>query len=106
VVQAYSKRAAPVLDWLYALAEKLDRKIMVRLVKGAYWDTEIKLAQVNGMGVFPVFTRKAASDVSWICTAAKLLDMTDRIYPQFATHNAHSATSVLELAEEKNIHPD
>ena len=106
VVQAYSKRAAPVLDWLYALAQRLDRKIMVRLVKGAYWDSEIKRAQVEGLEGFPVFTRKAASDVSWICNAAKLLGMTDRIYPQFATHNAHSAASVLEIAEEQGIHPD
>ncbi len=103
VVQAYSKRAAPVLDWLYALAQRLDRKIMVRLVKGAYWDSEVKRAQVEGLAGFPVFTRKAATDVSWLCNAAKLLGMTDRIYPQFATHNAHSAASVLEIAAERGV---
>jgi len=102
VVQAYGKRAAPVIDWLHALAEKLDRRIMVRLVKGAYWDTEIKRAQIDGVEDFPVFTRKAASDVSYICCAQKLLGLTDRIYPQFATHNAHSVAAILEMAEGKD----
>lgn len=100
VVQAYSKRAAGVIDWLYALANELDRKIMVRLVKGAYWDTEIKQAQVDGATDYPVFTRKTASDVSFICCANKLLQLTDRIYPQFATHNAHTIAAVLELARD------
>ena len=99
VVQAYSKRAAPVLDWLYNLANTLDRKIMVRLVKGAYWDTEIKQAQVDGLQDFPVFTQKSATDISYICCAKKLLGMTDRIYPQFATHNAHSVAAILEMAD-------
>ena len=98
VVQAYGKRAGPVLDWLHALAEKLDRRIMVRLVKGAYWDSEIKHAQVDGHPGFPVYTRKAATDVSYISCAAKLLSMTDRIFPQFATHNAHTMASILEMA--------
>ncbi len=98
VVQAYGKRAGPVLDWLHALAEKLDRKIMVRLVKGAYWDSEIKLAQVEGHPGLPVYTRKAATDVSYISCAAKLLSMTDRIFPQFATHNAHTMAAILEMA--------
>ena len=98
VVQAFGKRAAPVLDWLYALAQRLDRKIMVRLVKGAYWDTEIKRAQVLGLDGYPVFTRKLNTDVSYITCAQKLLSMTDRIYPQFATHNAHSVAAVLKLA--------
>jgi RHH-type proline utilization regulon transcriptional repressor/proline dehydrogenase/delta 1-pyrroline-5-carboxylate dehydrogenase len=98
VVQAYGKRAVPVIEWLYTLASELDRKIMVRLVKGAYWDTEIKRAQVEGLSDFPVFTRKAATDVSYMCCAKKLLAMTDRIYPQFATHNAHSIATILELA--------
>ncbi len=101
VVQAYGKRASYVLDWLNALATELDRKIMVRLVKGAYWDTEIKRAQVEGLGGFPVFTRKAATDVSYICCAKKLLAMSDRIYPQFATHNAHTVAAILEMAEDK-----
>jgi RHH-type transcriptional regulator, proline utilization regulon repressor / proline dehydrogenase / delta 1-pyrroline-5-carboxylate dehydrogenase len=102
VVQAYGKRAGPVLDWLHTLAEQLDRKIMVRLVKGAYWDTEIKRAQVEGIADFPVFTRKVATDVSYICCAARLLAMTDRIYPQFATHNAHTVSAILELATDKS----
>ncbi|MGB0798102.1 MAG: proline dehydrogenase family protein, partial [Planktomarina sp.] len=98
VVQAYGKRAAHVIDWLVALADQLDRKIMVRLVKGAYWDTEIKLAQVEGLPGFPVFGAKHNTDVNYICCAAKLLDRADRIYPQFATHNAHTIAAVLNLA--------
>lgn len=100
VVQAYGLRAGAVIDYLYALAQKLDRRIMVRLVKGAYWDTEVKRAQTLGLHSFPVFTRKSATDVSYIANARKLLGMTDRIYPQFATHNAHSVAAILELAED------
>ncbi len=100
VVQAYSKRAAAVIDWLYALATALDRTIMVRLVKGAYWDTEIKRAQVDGVASFPVFTNKAATDVSFICCAQKLLNYGDRITAQFATHNAHTVCAVLEMAKD------
>ena len=103
VVQAYGKRAAFALDWLYGLAEKHDRRFMVRLVKGAYWDAEIKRAQVMGLDGFPVFTRKACSDVSFLSCATKLLNMTDRIYPQFATHNAHSVSSILEMAQIKGV---
>ena len=98
VVQAFGQRAAPVIDWLYALSEKLDRRIMVRLVKGAYWDTEIKHAQVIGAEGFPVFTHKSATDISYIANARKLLGMVDRIYPQFATHNAHTVAAILEMA--------
>jgi RHH-type proline utilization regulon transcriptional repressor/proline dehydrogenase/delta 1-pyrroline-5-carboxylate dehydrogenase len=98
VVQAFGKRASFVIDWLYTLAEQLDRKIMVRLVKGAYWDSEIKRAQMDGVPDFPVFTTKSATDISYICCAAQLLKMTDRIYPQFATHNAHSVSAILEMA--------
>ncbi|MGR3660155.1 MAG: bifunctional proline dehydrogenase/L-glutamate gamma-semialdehyde dehydrogenase PutA [Paracoccaceae bacterium] len=101
VVQAYSKRADLVLDWLHQLARDLDRKIMVRLVKGAYWDSEIKRAQVEGLGGFPVFTHKAATDVSYLHCAKKLLGMTDRIYPQFATHNAHTVASILEMTDDR-----
>ncbi len=101
VVQAYGKRASFVLDWLYALAGELDRNIMVRLVKGAYWDTEIKRAQVEGLTGFPVYTRKAATDISYICCAKKLMGMTDRIYPQFATHNAHTVAAILEMVDDK-----
>lgn len=103
VVQSFGKRCAPVLDWLHQLASDLDRKIMVRLVKGAYWDTEIKRAQVEGAAGFPVFTRKVATDVAYICNAKKLLGMTDRIYPQFATHNAHTVAAILELATDKSV---
>jgi RHH-type proline utilization regulon transcriptional repressor/proline dehydrogenase/delta 1-pyrroline-5-carboxylate dehydrogenase len=71
---------------------------MVRLVKGAYWDSEVKQAQVDGAEDYPVFTRRSATDVSYICCASKLLGMTDRIYPQFATHNAQTAATILELA--------
>ncbi|MEY3959608.1 MAG: hypothetical protein RIR14_261, partial [Pseudomonadota bacterium] len=101
VVQAYGRRAGAVIDWLYALAVKLDRKIMVRLVKGAYWDAEVKRAQVLGLESFPVFTRKQATDVSYIANARKLLAMTDRIYPQFATHNAHTVAAILDMATDK-----
>ncbi|WP_404811433.1 bifunctional proline dehydrogenase/L-glutamate gamma-semialdehyde dehydrogenase PutA [Gemmobacter serpentinus] len=106
VVQAYGRRAGPVLDWLYALATKLDRRIMVRLVKGAYWDAEVKRAQVMGLDGFPVFTRKQATDVSYIANARKLLRMTDRIYPQFAGHNAHTVAAVLDMAEVEGVRFD
>ena len=98
VVQAYGRRAVDVIDGLYDMAQRYDRRIMVRLVKGAYWDTEVKHAQVEGLSDFPVFTRKAATDVSYLANARKLLGMTDRIYPQFATHNAHTVAAVLEMA--------
>ncbi|QOR37689.1 bifunctional proline dehydrogenase/L-glutamate gamma-semialdehyde dehydrogenase PutA [Billgrantia diversa] len=98
VVQAYGRRAGPVIETLYELAERLDRKIMVRLVKGAYWDTEIKLAQEVGVETFPVFTRKANTDVSYMACAQMLLDRRDRIYPQFATHNAHTCAAVVAMA--------
>ena len=102
VVQAYGPRCAFVIDWLHALAEKLDRRIMVRLVKGAYWDTEIKRAQTLGLPGYPVFTRKANTDVSYIACARKLLGYTDRIYPQFATHNAHTVAAVLAMAPDSD----
>lgn len=98
VVQAYGRRAGPVIDWLDDLAARLDRKIMVRLVKGAYWDTEVKRAQVLGLPDYPVFTQKQATDVSYIALARKLLDKRGRIYPQFATHNAHSVAAILHMA--------
>ena len=101
VVQAYGPRAAIVLDTLYDMAQRMDRRIMVRLVKGAYWDTEVKRAQVEGMAGFPVFTRKPATDVSYIANARKLLGMTDRIYPQFATHNAHTVAAILHMADDQ-----
>ena len=100
VVQAYSKRCPAVLDWLHALCGELGRKISVRLVKGAYWDAEIKNAQVLGLQGYPVFTRKEATDVSYLANAKKLLSMTDRIYPQFATHNAHTVVAIEQMAPE------
>ncbi len=99
VVQAYGQRAALTIDALYELATRLNRHIMIRLVKGAYWDAEIKRAQVEGMPGFPVFTRKQATDISYISNARKLLSLTDRIYPQFATHNAHTVAAVLHMAK-------
>ncbi|MEM1263033.1 MAG: bifunctional proline dehydrogenase/L-glutamate gamma-semialdehyde dehydrogenase PutA [Pseudomonadota bacterium] len=98
VVQAYGRRALAVIDWLYALATSLERRLMVRLVKGAYWDTEIKLAQVLGLPSYPVLTRKINTDVSYIACARRLLGQRDRFYPQFATHNAHTMAAVLAMA--------
>ena len=101
VVQAYGKRAPYVVDWLHELAVQLERRVMVRLVKGAYWDTEVKRAQVLGLAGFPVFTRKAATDVSYLACTRRLLAMTGRIYPQFATHNAHTMAAVLHMAGDR-----
>ncbi|WP_425052563.1 bifunctional proline dehydrogenase/L-glutamate gamma-semialdehyde dehydrogenase PutA [Psychromarinibacter sp. S121] len=102
VVQAYGPRARHVIDWFHALAERLDRRFTLRLVKGAYWDSEIKHAQVIGAPGFPVFSRKPATDVSYIACARKLLGLRDRIYPQFATHNAHTTAAVLEMADSRD----
>jgi len=99
VVQAYQKRALPTLNWLIDLSQKVGRKMMLRLVKGAYWDSEIKLAQVEGLPSYPVFTRKASTDVSYQACAALLLDNREFIYPQFASHNAYTVAYVLERAE-------
>ena len=102
-LQAYQKRALIVVDWLRELTLRTNRRMMVRLVKGAYWDTEIKNAQKDGMSHFPVFTRKSSTDVSYHACANKLLDYRDSIYPQFATHNAYTAATIVELAgEDKN----
>ncbi|MET0291174.1 MAG: bifunctional proline dehydrogenase/L-glutamate gamma-semialdehyde dehydrogenase PutA, partial [Steroidobacteraceae bacterium] len=97
-VQAYGPRAAPVIEWVIALARGQRRRMTVRLVKGAYWDTEIKRAQERGLDGFPVFTSKAATDLSYLCCARRLLAATDVIYPQFATHNAVTLASILALA--------
>ena len=101
VVQAYNPRAPYVLKHLYALAQTHDRNIMVRLVKGAYWDAEIKRAQVLGLNTFPVFTRKSFTDVSYLACARLLLSMNDRIYAQFATHNAHTVSAILHLINDQ-----
>lgn len=98
VLQAYGKRAPWVADWLVALAKSTQRKFMVRLVKGAYWDTEIKYAQEQGYADYPVYTRKANTDLSYQVCAEKLLQANAYIYPQFATHNAYTAALVLALA--------
>ncbi|HTB46356.1 MAG TPA: bifunctional proline dehydrogenase/L-glutamate gamma-semialdehyde dehydrogenase PutA [Acetobacteraceae bacterium] len=97
-VQAYQKRASAVVDWVAALARASAHRIPVRLVKGAYWDTEIKLAQVQGYADYPVFTRKVATDASWLANARHMLAAPDAIEPAFATHNAHSLAFVLENA--------
>jgi len=97
-LQAYQKRAAPLCDWTAALARKHGRKLMVRLVKGAYWDTEIKAAQVAGLDDYPVWTRKVATDVSYLACAKKLFEASDCIYPAFATHNANTIGAVKALA--------
>ncbi len=97
-VQAYQKRAPCVLDWLASLARQQQRRIPVRLVKGAYWDTEIKRAQAQGLAGYPVFTHKAATDVSYLACARRLLAARDAFYPQFATHNAHTVAYILEQA--------
>ena len=102
VVQAYGRRAGAVIDFLRDLAVRHDRRIMVRLVKGAYWDSEVKQAQEKGLPGFPVFTRKPATDVSYLANARQLLDARDRIYPQFATHNAHTVAAVLEMAGDRH----
>ncbi len=98
VVQAYQKRAPFVLDYIADLAERSGQRLMVRLVKGAYWDAEIKRAQVDGLDGYPVFTRKVFTDVSYLACARKLLDVRDRIYPQFATHNAQTMAAIMHMA--------
>ncbi|WP_411357947.1 bifunctional proline dehydrogenase/L-glutamate gamma-semialdehyde dehydrogenase PutA [Pseudidiomarina salilacus] len=102
VVQAYSKRALPTLVWLTALAKECGDEIPVRLVKGAYWDSEIKLCQMNGLTGYPVFTRKASTDVSYLaCSHYLLCEQTDgAIYPQFATHNAQTVVAIRHLNEQ------
>jgi RHH-type proline utilization regulon transcriptional repressor/proline dehydrogenase/delta 1-pyrroline-5-carboxylate dehydrogenase len=97
-IQAYSKRAVPLVDWTVELARKHGRTFMVRLVKGAYWDSEIKVAQVAGLPDYPVFTRKVATDVSYLACAKRLLAASDCIYPAFATHNANTIGAVKALA--------
>lgn len=96
-VQSYQKRAFDVLDWVADLARRKKRRMMVRLIKGAYWDSEIKKAQMLGLTDYPVFTRKVFTDVSFQACAKKILTMTDAIYPQFATHNAYSVALILNL---------
>jgi len=95
-IQAYQMRAPFVVDWLAALARSQRRRIMARLVKGAYWDTEVKRSQVQGLEGYPVYTRKANTDVSYLACAARMIAARDAFYPQFATHNAHTVATILE----------
>jgi RHH-type proline utilization regulon transcriptional repressor/proline dehydrogenase/delta 1-pyrroline-5-carboxylate dehydrogenase len=97
-VQAYSKRALPLIDWLAQIAAATGRLIPVRLVKGAYWDSEIEWAQKQGLADYPVFTRKVNTDVAYLAAASALLARPDCFYPQFATHNAHTIASIATLA--------
>ncbi|NVD96727.1 trifunctional transcriptional regulator/proline dehydrogenase/L-glutamate gamma-semialdehyde dehydrogenase [Massilia sp. BJB1822] len=103
VVQAYQKRCPFAIDFLIDLAKRSGRKFMVRLVKGAYWDAEIKRAQVDGMPGYPVYTRKVYTDVSYLVCAQKLLAATDVIYPQFATHNAQTVSTIYTWAKRDGI---
>jgi RHH-type proline utilization regulon transcriptional repressor/proline dehydrogenase/delta 1-pyrroline-5-carboxylate dehydrogenase len=96
-IQAYQKRCFYLVDWLVALAKKTAKRLQVRLVKGAYWDSEVKWAQEEGYSDYPVFTRKMCTDVSYLACARKLLAANEYIYPQFATHNAFSVAGILTL---------
>ncbi|SEJ81699.1 L-proline dehydrogenase /delta-1-pyrroline-5-carboxylate dehydrogenase [Sphingomonas sp. OV641] len=98
VIQAYGKRCPFVIDWIVDLARRANRRIMVRLVKGAYWDAEIKRAQVDGQADFPVYTRKIHTDVSYLACARRLLANRDAVFPQFATHNAQTLATVHAMA--------
>ena len=97
-MQAYQKRSRAVIDWIADMAAALDRRLMVRLVKGAYWDSEIKRAQERGLADYPVFSRKAMTDLCYLDCARKLLMARPLLYPQFATHNALTVASVIEDA--------
>ena len=97
-VQAYQKRVLPLLDWLADLARRRKRRLMVRLVKGAYWDSELKRSQERGLPAYPVYTRKLATDVSYLACVKRLFAEPDAFFPQFATHNAHTVAAVRVLA--------
>ncbi|MDO5288479.1 MAG: trifunctional transcriptional regulator/proline dehydrogenase/L-glutamate gamma-semialdehyde dehydrogenase [Pseudomonadota bacterium] len=99
VVQAYQKRCPYVIDYLIDLARRSKRRLMVRLVKGAYWDSEIKRAQLDGLDGYPVYTRKVHTDVSYLACARKLLGAPDAVYPQFATHNAQTLAAIYHMAQ-------
>ncbi|MFC5302758.1 bifunctional proline dehydrogenase/L-glutamate gamma-semialdehyde dehydrogenase PutA [Azospira restricta] len=104
VVQAYQKRCPFVIEHLVDLARRSRRRLMVRLVKGAYWDSEIKRAQVDGLADYPVYTRKPHSDLAYLVCAERLLAAPDAVYPQFATHNAHTLATVLQMARARGVH--
>ena len=100
-IQSYQKRCFPLIDHLYDMARGTGKRIEIRLVKGAYWDTEIKRAQVGGYNNYPVFTRKENTDLSWLACAQKMMNYGDFIYPKFGTHNAHSLAAILEMRKNK-----
>ena len=100
-VQSYQKRAPALIEWLGDLARRGKTRLMIRLIKGAYWDTEIKLAQESGFSGYPVFTRKAHTDVSFLACSRDVLKLGGLVFPQFATHNAHSVAAVLAMAGER-----
>ena len=104
VIQAYQKRCPYVIDYVVDLARRSRHRLMIRLVKGAYWDSEIKRAQVEGLEGYPVYTRKVYTDVSYIACARKLLAVPEAIYPQFATHNAHTLSAIYHIAGQ-NYYP-
>ena len=104
VIQAYQKRCPYVIDYVIDLAKRSRHRLMIRLVKGAYWDSEVKRAQVEGLEGYPVYTRKPYTDVSYIACARKLLAVPEAIYPQFATHNAHSLSAIYQIAGQ-NYYP-
>ena len=104
VIQAYQKRCPYVIDYVIDLAKRSRHRLMIRLVKGAYWDSEIKRAQQDGLEGYPVYTRKPYTDVSYLACARKLLAVPESIYPQFATHNAHSLSAIYQLAGQ-NYYP-
>ncbi len=103
VVQAYGKRAGAAIEALHGMAGRYRRRLNIRLVKGAYWDAEMKRAQVEGLEGFSLFTTKAATDVAYICLVQKLFSLSDWLFPQFATHNAHTVAAVLELAKGRDF---
>jgi RHH-type proline utilization regulon transcriptional repressor/proline dehydrogenase/delta 1-pyrroline-5-carboxylate dehydrogenase len=102
-IQSYQKSAIDVVDWAISLAQSANKTLMVRLVKGAYWDSEIKHNQVDGYSDYPVFTRKSATDLCFLVCAKRLLEHRGTLYPQFATHNALTAAAVLEMAKEPSV---
>jgi RHH-type proline utilization regulon transcriptional repressor/proline dehydrogenase/delta 1-pyrroline-5-carboxylate dehydrogenase len=105
VIQGYQKRCPFVIDCVVDLARRSRHRLMVRLVKGAYWDSEIKRAQIDGLDGYPVYTRKAYTDVSYLACARKLLDAPEAIYPQFATHNAHTLAAIYTMADPARYQP-
>lgn len=103
VVQAYQKRCPFVIDYLIDLARRNNQKLMIRLVKGAYWDSEVKWAQVDGMEGYPTYTRKVHTDISYLACARKLLDAQDAVFPQFATHNAYTLGAIYQMGKGKDF---